>query len=219
MEPGVATTGDGASVINALEDDIIFGRLPPGQRLVEDTLMTRFAVTRHTIRQALVELERIGIVVRERHIGAAVRAFGREEVLQMYEVREVLQRQAALMISLPVNHSLIEKLTAINQEFATERSRGNLRGVHENNDRFHLLLFGACGNAYLVRSIAYYMAASLPMRAKTLGDDAAFATSLRQHDIMIAMLQQTDRWALSQLCVEHIWPSKRDYLAKIRDTA
>jgi len=154
----------------------------------------------------LVALERIGIVVRERQIGAAVQSFGGEEVLQIYEVREVLQRQAALMIRLPVNPSLTAQLTAINQEFVTERSRGNLRGVHESNDRFHLMLFGACGNAYLVRSIADYMAASLPMRAKTLGDDGAFATSL----------QQTDPWALSQLCVEHIWPNKRECLTKIR---
>ncbi len=33
--------------------------------------------------------------------GAAVRSYAREEVLQIYQVREFLQRQAALMIALP----------------------------------------------------------------------------------------------------------------------
>jgi DNA-binding GntR family transcriptional regulator len=206
------SAADGPSIVETIESDIIFGRLAPGQRLIEDTLMARFGATRHTIRQALVELERVGIVVRERHIGAAVRSFDRQEVLQIYEVREILQRQAALMIRLPVPQGLIERLETINQAFAAEAARGNLRGVHENNDRFHLTLFGACGNAYLVRSIADYMAASLPMRAKTLADAPSFATSLQQHNYMIAMLQQTDSWVLSQLCVEHIWPSKVAYL-------
>ncbi len=119
------------------------------------------------------------------------------------------------MIRLPVNPSLIARRNATNHEFATERSRGNLRSVHERNDRFHLMLFGACGNDDLVRAIADYRAASLPMRAKTRGDDAAFVASLRQHDIMIARLQKTDRSAPSQLCVEHVWPSKRTYLEKI----
>ncbi len=210
-----ATAAQGAGVVTALEDDIIFGRLPPCHRLTEDALMARFGATRHTIRQALMDLERAGIVVRERHVGATVRAFAREEVLQIYEVREVLQRQAALMIRLPVEAALIELLSTINDAFAAEQARGNLRGVHENNDRFHLTLFGACGNTYLVRSIADYMAASLPMRAKTLADEAAFARSLRQHEMMISMLQQTDSWALSQLCVEHVWPSKRDYLQNV----
>jgi DNA-binding GntR family transcriptional regulator len=148
------------------------------------------------------------------YIGDSVRAFGRDKVLRMYEVREVPQRQAALMIRLPVNPSLTAQLTAINHEFATERSRGNLRGVRESNDGFHLRLFGACGNAYLVRSIADYIAASWPRQAKTLGDHAAFAASLRQHEIMLTMLQQTQLGACPQLCVEHVWPRKREYLEK-----
>ena len=47
---------------------------------------------------------------------------------------------------------------------------GYLRGVHETNDRFHLTLFGACGNKYLVQSIELYMRLSLPVRANSMGD-------------------------------------------------
>ena len=86
--------------------------------------------------------------------------------------------------------------------------------MHESNDAFHLALFGACGNAYLVGSIAHYMALSLPIRATTLADPAALAVSVHQHAVMIALLQDTDSWALAQLCVEHVHPSKQDYLAR-----
>lgn len=34
-----------SSVVNAIEDDIIFGILSPGTRLTEDGLMARFGVT------------------------------------------------------------------------------------------------------------------------------------------------------------------------------
>jgi DNA-binding GntR family transcriptional regulator len=204
---------ESAQVAVALEDDIIFGRLPPGTRLVEDGLMARYGKTRHAVRQALVELERTGIVMRERNIGATVRFYAREEVLEIYQVREFLQRQAALMIRLPVSDVLLAQLEALNDACAREGANGNLRGMHENNDAFHLALFGACGNKYLVGSIAHYMALSLPMRATTLGDAASFAMSLRQHAVMIALLQDYDSWALAQLCVEHIQPSKQDYLA------
>jgi DNA-binding GntR family transcriptional regulator len=204
-----------AAIVTAVEDDIIFGRMPPGQRLVEDVLMARFAATRHSIRQVLGELERSGIVVRERNVGAAVRSYPPEEVLEIYQVRELLQRQAALMIRLPAPPALIAELEALNARFAEEAAAGRLRGVHESNDRFHLALFGACGNRYLVGSIAEYMALSLPMRATTLADAAAFQTSLTQHRMMMALLQDTDNWALAQLCVEHVWPSKRDYLDRV----
>src|SRR6202011_6122572 len=59
-----------AEVIRRLEEDIIFGRLAPGARLIEDTLMTRYRASRHFVRQALFQLERQGIVLREKNIGA-----------------------------------------------------------------------------------------------------------------------------------------------------
>ncbi len=203
-----------ASIVTAIESDIIFGRLPPGFRLVEDALMARFAATRHTIRQVLLELERIGIAIRERNVGAAVRSYSRDEVLEIYQVRELLQRQAALMIALPAAPVLIAQLEAVNQRFAEAGAAGDLRAVHEVNDAFHLTLFGACRNKYLLGSIADYMALSLPMRATTLADATALQTSVRQHRTMIDMLRGTDNWALAQLCVEHVWPSKHDYLQR-----
>jgi DNA-binding GntR family transcriptional regulator len=205
---------ESALVATALEDDIIFGRLPPGTRLVEDALMARYGKTRHAVRQALVELERTGIVIRARNVGATVRVYGREEVLEIYQVREFLQRQAALMIRLPAGDALLARLETLNDAYARAGACGNLRGMHESNDAFHLALFGACGNTYLVGSIAHYMALSLPMRAATLADPAAFAVSLRQHGVMIALLQDADSWALAQLCVEHVQPSKQDYLKR-----
>src|SRR5947199_198038 len=89
-----------AEVIRRLEEDIIFGRFAPGSRLVEDTLMSRYGASRHFVRQGLFQLERQGIVLREKNIGATVRFYSADEVRQIYEVREMLTRQAELMIEL-----------------------------------------------------------------------------------------------------------------------
>jgi DNA-binding GntR family transcriptional regulator len=205
-------------VVATLEEDIIFGRLAPGQRLIEDVLMARFSATRHVIRQALGELQRKGIVIRERNIGAAVRSYARDEVLQIYEVREFLQRQAALMIALPAPAPLIRQLQALNEAYSTAAARGDLRAVHEANDAFHITLFSACGNQYLTGSIKHYMNLTLPMRAKTLAEPEAFNISQRHHAIMIELLQENDNWGLAQICAHHVQPSKRDYL-KLIDAA
>lgn len=205
---------EAAEVFSLLEEDIIFGRMPPGARLVEDALMGRYARTRHAVREALAKLEHTGIVTRERNFGARVRAYDREQVLEIYQVRELLQRHAALMIRLPVADALVARLDSLNAAFAAEGARQNWRGVHESNDAFHLALFGACGNTYLVGSISHYMGLTLPMRATTLADPEAFAVSLRQHAAMIGLVGDTDNWALAQLCVEHIQPSKQDYLTR-----
>lgn len=213
--PAASREDEQAEVIRRLEEDIIFGRFAPGSRLVEDTLMSRYGASRHFVRQALFQLERQGIVLREKNVGAAVRFYSGEEVRQIYEVREMLTRQAALMIPLPAPSELIEQLTELQRQYCARADAQDLRGIHETNDAFHLALFSACGNPYLVQSLQDYMNLTLPMRAKNLADRQGLAQSRRQHDLMIELLSGRDGWALAQLCVDHMQFSKRDYLERI----
>lgn len=210
---------DPDDVVARLEEDIIFGRFAPGARLTEDALMSRYGTSRHFVRQALVDAERRGIVRREKNVGATVRFYSAEEVRQIYEVREMLTRQAALMISLPAPQGLIDELTALQREYCAKADIRDLRGIHEANDAFHVTLFTACGNPYLVRSLQDYMNLTLPMRAKNLADREGLAQSRRQHELMIELLKGRDSWALAQLCVDHMQFSKSDYLARIADEA
>lgn len=207
--------GREAEVVKILEEDIIFGRLKPGERLTEDALLARFPVTRHFIRQALVQLEKLGVVVRERNKGATVRSMSPDEVRQIYEVRELVQRQAALMIPLPAPQQLIDELLEIHREHGEHIENGYLRGVHEANDRFHLKLFSACGNKYLVQTIELYMRYSLPVRANSMADKAALQVAHSQHKLMIDMLRGRDSWVLAQLCVDHLQPSKNRYIQRV----
>lgn len=207
---------DDVRIKRALEEDIIFGRLAPGTRLTEDSLLSRFPVTRHFVRQALVQLEQMGVIIRERNKGATVRSLTPDEVRQIYAVRELVQRQAALLIPLPAPRGLIDELLAIHEEHGRHIEDGYLRGVHEANDRFHLTLFGACGNKYLVQTIELYMRYSLPVRANSMSDRAALDVSHGHHKLMIDMLSGHDNWVLAQLCVDHLQPSKHRYIGMVR---
>ena len=206
---------DPAEIARVLGEDIIFGRLAPGARLTEDTLISRFNVTRHFVRQAFVELERTGIVVREKNKGVAVRSLSPREVGQIYEVRELLQRQAALRIALPASEAVIARLESLHEDYQRHLGTGNYGGVHEANDAFHLTMFAASGNPYLVESIKYYMWLSLPVRAKKTADHEHALASARDHFMIIQLLKGTDSWALAQLCVDHLQSAKRDYLRKL----
>ncbi|MGN6455370.1 MAG: GntR family transcriptional regulator, partial [Achromobacter mucicolens] len=83
------------AAVAALEEDIVFGRLHPRERLTEDELMARFGMKRHAVRQVLVDLELLGVVEKKRNIGAVVRAFSVREVMELYALREVLEVHAA----------------------------------------------------------------------------------------------------------------------------
>src|SRR5579863_6456033 len=129
--PGITREEEQAEVIRRLEEDIIFGRFAPGSRLIEDTLMSRYGASRHFVRQALFKIERQGIVLREKNVGATLRFYSSEEVQQIYEVREMLTRQAALMIPLPAPPALIEQLTGLQAQYCAKADAQDLRGIHE----------------------------------------------------------------------------------------
>ncbi len=202
-------------VASQIETDIIFGHLPPGSRLVEDQLMNRYGASRHFVREALGTLEASGLIRRERNVGATVAAFGRHEVVAIYEVREMLTRQAILMIDLPASAEQIDRVTSLQAAYRQAIQSGDRRRIHDCNDAFHIGLLEACGNPWLVQTIKDYMRLTLPIRARNLGQPQGLAQSLKEHELMIELLASRDRWALAQLSIDHMQSAKGAYLERI----
>ncbi|SEF05766.1 transcriptional regulator, GntR family [Rhizobiales bacterium GAS188] len=219
LSTDLASTGDplAEQIARAIEEDIVFGRLKPGQKLPEEDLAERFAASRHQVREGLARLSRMGIVTKERNRGVSVRRFSVDEVRQIYEVREILQRQAALRIPLPVDEPKITALAAINDDYERAVAAGDLRRIHAANDLFHLEIFRLCGNERLLSLVKHYMDLTYAVRAAGFSDPENLETSRRHHRIMIRLLRGKDSWALAQICVDHIQPTKTQYLAVLDD--
>jgi DNA-binding GntR family transcriptional regulator len=203
------------AVARAIEQDIIFGRLGPGERLREETIAREKDASRHHVRSALMILERSGIVTRERHKGAHVRAFTAEQVRQLYDVREMLTRQAALKIALPASAADLAAIEALQAAYEAAIESRSLPDIHASNDAFHVGFFALCRNPYLVDMLKRAMDMTYVIRAADMGDAARLAEARREHRAMIGLLKGTDSWALSELCVQHLLPSKLHYIRRL----
>jgi len=213
-EPALTEAADQAAgkIARAMEQDIAFGRLRPGQKLPEEELSERFAASRHHVREALAQLQQSGIVMRERNRGAFVRSFTPADVLEIYEVREILQRQAALRIPLPASEAAITALQAIQTEHDAAVQAQDIQHIHRSNDLFHAELFRLCGNGQLAQLVKHYMDLTYVIRADSFAEASSLELSRCHHQLMIELLRGRDSWALAQLCVEHMQPSKERYL-------
>jgi len=216
LAPPADAASELADVIGALEEDIIFGRLKPRERLIEEGLARRFAVKRHVIREALAELEDHGLVAKERNKGCMVRDFAIRDVEQIYEMRELLQERAARRIRLPADALLVNRLTEIHRAHVAAISAGDLRRVFHLNNEFHDALFAACDNPYLTESIAQYAYLAHAIRSYRIADPVLLRQAAEEHAQMIAALDRGDRAELVRLCVEHINPAKEAYLRAYR---
>lgn len=203
-------------VVRTLEEDIIFGRLRPRERLVEDVLLDRFATKRHVVRQALSELVRLGVVVKAPNKGAVVRDFTGTEVEEIYEMRELLHARATQRMALPADPALVALLHDINARRTRAIEVDDFRLIYALNDDFHQAIFGACGNRHLAETISQYESLSHLIRSWRIGDAKGLRESQKEHEEMIIALETGDRSRLVQLVVDHIKPSKKAYLAAHR---
>jgi DNA-binding GntR family transcriptional regulator len=212
--PNISEAPDASisDVVSALEFDILFGSLKPRERLIEDTLMRRFGAKRHTVRQALVQLEVMGIVTRTPNRGAAVRDFSVEEVEEIAEVRTTLHRRAAERMPLPASPALIAKLEALQRRHDKAVAARDPMAIDRANAAFHDALFGACGNRHLAQAIDHYFFLSRATRLYPLVDRVLLQRLRGEHRAMIKAMRTGDRRALSRLVVDHIQHSKRIYL-------
>ncbi|HEV7264458.1 MAG TPA: FCD domain-containing protein [Falsiroseomonas sp.] len=85
----------GIDVARRIEQLILDGTLPPGERLNEVRLARSLGVSRGPVREAARSLERTGLVTVIRNRGAFVRSLGLAEALDIYEINGVLFGLAA----------------------------------------------------------------------------------------------------------------------------
>jgi len=91
------------SVYLKLRQEIVSARLPPGYLLREAELAARFGVSKTPLREAFVRLEKDGFVEIAPYRSAVVAGYSRQDLREIYEVRELLEglcaREAALNIA------------------------------------------------------------------------------------------------------------------------
>ena len=78
-----------------LQTAILDGRFLPGAPLREAALAEHYAVSRRTIREALLVLADQGLAVHRHHSGASVRRFTTADIADLYRVRRVLECEGA----------------------------------------------------------------------------------------------------------------------------
>ena len=208
-EPAAPTVDD---VRQALELDLVLGRLRPRERLVEDELMARFGVKRHVVRTVLSDLERSGLVERRPNKGAVVREYAPEEVEELYDLRADLHGLAVDRMPLPPDGAVISELRKLADQHEEAIESGDLARVILCNNAFHDLFFDQCGNRFLAEQIHQLGWAANAIRSYRINDPVLLAQAAREHRLIIAAAKRGDRARLKTLAVEHILPSKDIYL-------
>ena len=152
------------TLIEDLENDIIFGLYAPGARIVEDWIMERYDAKRHAVRNAFAVLESRGLLIRRPNRGVEVVDFTPDEVDALYDVRIILETAAAERTSLPCSTELADQLEDIARRHEKAAKEKDFRAVFWLNQEFHELQYSCCGNPRLADLIGSHARAAQPIR-------------------------------------------------------
>jgi DNA-binding GntR family transcriptional regulator len=142
-------------IVDRLRNAIFQGSFKPGEPLREEQLATMLDVSRGPVREALVQLEREGLVLVRRHRGATVARLSRGDLEEVYSLRLALERlamQRAVRYATDRDFAALETVLA---DFDIALSRGpSVKEVAELDVRFHDLIYQAARHQRLYDSWA-----------------------------------------------------------------
>jgi DNA-binding GntR family transcriptional regulator len=140
-------------IYQQLKDDIFEFRLLPGDRFSEGEIAERMAVSRTPVRQALYRLQREGYLQVYFRSGWQVRPFDFAHFEELYEVRIVLELEAARRLCARPQEEQSVALEQLKRTWLVrpEQRLQDGREVSRLDERFHCLLVEATGNREMAR--------------------------------------------------------------------
>jgi DNA-binding GntR family transcriptional regulator len=135
-------------VLDEVRRVILSGALPPGARVTQEQLADELAVSRAPVRQALLILEREGLVQSDRWHGAVVTPLDPSLIRDTYQFRGEVERFVASLLATRFDFDAapLRDITAEGHEAAPI---GDVLQLIDVDLRFHTGLYDAVGNQVL----------------------------------------------------------------------
>lgn len=149
--------------VERLRDAILNFQFKAGDRLVERSLCEKLGVSRTVVREALRHLEAEGFVEILPQQGPAVAKPDIDQAAQVYEIRALLEAEAARAAARVADQSDVMRLTAANTAIQAAFADGTSRDVLKATTDFYELLFAIAG-----KSVAWQLVQGLNARINYL---------------------------------------------------
>ncbi len=199
---------------SALMHAIETGVYQPGDRLREVEIAERLSLSRTPIREALRRLEAENIVEHRPRVGAVIRRLGQAELVELYEMRLVLERTAAEMAAKHSVEAEVDALAALNAEIGG--SCEDAARAAAINQKFHRAIYLAGRNRFLLDAARAMNNALLLLGPTTLADAERIATVTHQHSQIIDAISAGDIEGAGVAAKAHLQTSLRYRLKVMR---
>ncbi|MHB9070191.1 MAG: GntR family transcriptional regulator [Sedimentisphaerales bacterium] len=192
-------------IYETLLKQIIDHKLKPGERLLEEQLGRDLGVSRTPLRDAINALAKDGFIRVEPRRGASVRDFQLRDLIEVYDIRMVLEGLAAKLAVGNINHDVLEHLI-------NEFKNNDVRKLLKADTSLHQIIIGSCNNVKLQEMLTNL--GNLVQVFRTAGYRSATRSKSATvyHIKIVKALMNRDGGEAERLMREHIEKTKNEII-------
>lgn len=199
-------------VYERLRDEIVSGALRPGEQLVEARIAGDLGVSKTPVREALIRLQRDGLVEIEPYRGARVLQPSAEDVHEVLELRLLLECRIARDLA---ERRPPDVLRALERSVAASRealAAGETQRLLDSLTEFSDLMADACGNSRMAKLLVDLRSVLLLIGSTSLRAPGREARSISEHEAILAAIRAGDADAAERTTAAHIRSIEHDSL-------
>ena len=179
-------------VFNTLREEILTGKLKPGERLREIHLANKMGVSRTPVREAIRMLELEGLVKMPPRKGAEVADITEKDLNDVLEVRTALEELAIELACKNITPEDIDRLNANMEEFIEATKKGDLTEIAKADVSFHDIIFEATNNRRLIQLLNNLREQMYRYRIEYLKDKSVYESLIKEHQEIIKNVCDND---------------------------
>lgn len=146
-----------SSAYEAIRQDIMEGRIPPGEKLQFDAMRERYEVGISPIREALSRLHSEGWVEREEQRGFRVTAISRNELLDVVRTRTLIEsaavEEAIKLGGAPAEEALVLAYHRLSKEHRLTPEGSRNFEWEKRHRQFHMALVAGCQLRWIIQFV------------------------------------------------------------------
>jgi DNA-binding GntR family transcriptional regulator len=199
-----------------MREAIVRGELAPGTHLLETELAEEFGVSRWPIRQAIARLEEEYLVITYPHRGAYVVGLSREDVKEIYSIRDLLEGYAVRQAVKRLQPEHLEQLERLVEQMVESARVGNMQAFFDADMRFHQFIFEIAGSK---RLLGMWQLLAGPVRVLLLigarREQDLIRRVAKRHRAVVTALEAQDPHAARAAIQEHLCEAEKQVMGLV----
>ena len=192
------------AVYETLLEAIISSKLAAGSIVSEVSLAKQLDVSRTPVHDALRQLAKDGLVEQRAGRRAIITTFSKEDVFDIFEMRKLLEGEAARRAATRIDRATITRLRKIGDDLRTDPDKTDyLTRWADFDEEFHEDIAKASGSTRLWQDIVRYRLLHRGFNKLATTVDG-LQDALVEHFQILDALERRDSDAASKAMIEHI---------------